>query len=247
MKEMPIDEAKKLGAMAIFGEKYGDIVRVVSMGNYSVEFCGGTHIDNTGKVGGFKIISEGGIAAGVRRIEAITGSKVISYLGNKEATISTVAAALKSSETDLTRKAAQVMADIKSLESTIKSIKSDKISSSVDDIIASAKEIGGVRLIAMKFDDADIEQLRNISDAVKAKADNVIMVLAAVNSGKVTFIVSVSEDLIGKGWHAGKLIKEIAAAAGGGGGGKANMAQAGAKDPSKVDAAFAKAEELIAG
>ena len=247
MEEMPIEEAKKLGAMAIFGEKYGDIVRVVSMGDYSIEFCGGTHIDNTGKVGGFKIISEGGIAAGVRRIEAITGSKVISYLENKEATISTVAAALKSSETDLTRKAAQVMADIKSLESTIKSIKSDKISSSVDDIIASAKEAGGVRLITMKFDDADIEQLRNISDAVKAKTDNVIMVLAAVNGGKVTFIVSVSEDLIGKGWHAGKLIKEIAAAAGGGGGGKANMAQAGAKDPSKVDAAFAKAEELIAG
>ncbi len=247
MEEMPIDEAKKLGAMAIFGEKYGDIVRVVSMGDYSIEFCGGTHIDNTGKVGGFKIISEGGIAAGVRRIEAITGSKVISYLENKEATISTVAAALKSSEYDLTRKAAQVMADIKALESTIKSIKSDKISSSVDDIIASAKEINGVKLIAMKFDDADIEQLRNISDAVKAKADSVIMVLAAVNGGKVTFIVSVSEDLIGKGWHAGKLIKDIAAAAGGGGGGKANMAQAGAKDPSKVDAAFAKAEELIAG
>ena len=247
MEEMPIDEAKKLGAMAIFGEKYGDIVRVVSMGDYSIEFCGGTHIDNTGKVGGFKIISEGGIAAGVRRIEAITGSKVISYLENKEATISTVAAALKSSESDLTRKAAQVMADIKALESTIKSIKSDKISSSVDDIIASAKEINGVKLIAMKFDDADIEQLRNISDAVKAKADSVIMVLAAVNGGKVTFIVSVSEDLIGKGWHAGKLIKDIAAAAGGGGGGKANMAQAGAKDPSKVDAAFAKAEELIAG
>ena len=123
MEEMPIDEAKKLGAMAIFGEKYGDIVRVVSMGDYSIEFCGGTHIDNTGKVGGFKIISEGGIAAGVRRIEAITGSKVISYLENKEATISTVAAALKSSESDLTRKAAQVMADIKALESTIKSIK----------------------------------------------------------------------------------------------------------------------------
>ena len=139
------------------------------------------------------------------------------------------------------------MADIKSLESTIKSIKSDRISSSVDDIIASAKDINGVKLIAMKFDDADIEQLRNISDAVKAKADSIIMVLAAVNGGKVTFIVSVSEDLIGKGWHAGKLIKDIAAAAGGGGGGKANMAQAGAKDPSKVDAAFAKAEELIAG
>ena len=128
------------------------------------------------------------------------------------------------------------MADIKALESTIKSIKSDEISNSVDGIIASAKEISGVKLISKKFENTDIDQLRSISDAVKEKTDNVILVLAAVNDGKVTFIVSVSEDLIGKGYHAGKLIKEIAAAAGGGGGGKANMAQAGAKDPSRVDA-----------
>ena len=247
MEEMPIEEAKKLGAMAIFGEKYGDIVRVVSMGDYSVEFCGGTHIDNTGKVGGFKIVSEAGIAAGVRRIEAITGSNVVRYLAGKELTISSVASALKSSEADLTRKAGQVMADIKSLENTIKSIKSDEISGSVDDIIRSAKDIGGVRLITKKYENTDVDQLRSISDAVKEKTDDVIMVFAAVNDGKVTFIVSVSEDLIGKGYHAGKLIKDIAAAAGGGGGGKANMAQAGAKDPSKVEAAFAKAEELISG
>ncbi len=247
MEEMPIEEAKKLGAMALFGEKYGDIVRVVSMGDYSIEFCGGTHIDNTGKVGGFKIISEAGIASGVRRIEAITGSNVVRYLAEKQNMINSVATALKSNESDLTRKAGQVMADIKSLENTIKSIKSDEISGSVDDIIGSAKEINGIRLITKKLDDTDVDQLRNISDAVKEKADDVVLVLAAVNGEKVTFIVSVSEDLIGKGYHAGKLIKDIAAAAGGGGGGKANMAQAGAKDPSKVDAAFAKAEELIAG
>jgi len=247
MEEMPIDEAKKLGAMAIFGEKYGDIVRVVSMGDYSIEFCGGTHIDNTGKVGGFKIISEGGIAQGVRRIEAITGSNVVRYLADKENVISNVAAALKSNETDLMRKAGQVMADIKSLENTIKSIKSDEISGSIDGIIESAKDINGVKFISKKFEDTDVDQLRSISDAVKESTDDVIMVFAAVNGDKVTFIVSVSEDLIGKGYHAGKLIKDIAAAAGGGGGGKANMAQAGAKDPSKVDAAFARAEELIAG
>ena len=242
---MPIDEAKKLGAMALFGEKYGDIVRVVSMGDYSVEFCGGTHVDNTGKVGGFKIVSESGIAAGVRRIEAITGSNVIKYLAGKEATLSTVANTLKSTETDLTRKAAQVMSDIKSLENTIKTFKSDEISGAVDDIINSAKEVGGVRLITRLFEDSDVDQLRSISDAVKENTDDVIMVFAAVKDGKVTFIVSVSEDLIGKGYHAGKLIKDIAAAAGGGGGGKANMAQAGAKDPSKVDDAFRKAEELL--
>lgn len=245
MEEMPIEDAKKLGAMAIFGEKYGDIVRVVSMGEYSVEFCGGTHIDNTGKVGGFKIVSESGIAAGVRRIEAITGSAVIKYLTEKEATISTLAGTLKSSESDLTRKAAQVMTDIKTLENTIKTFKSDEISGSVDDIINSATEVAGIKLITKRFDDTDVDQLRNISDAVKEKTDNVVMVFAAVNDSKVTFIVSVSEDLIGRGYHAGKLIKDIAAAAGGGGGGKANMAQAGAKDPSKIDAAFKKAEELL--
>ena len=245
MEEMPIEDAKKLGAMAIFGEKYGDIVRVVSMGDYSVEFCGGTHIDNTGKVGGFKIVSESGIAAGVRRIEAITGSAVIKYLTEKEATISTLAGTLKSSESDLTRKAAQVMTDIKTLENTIKTFKSDEISGSVDDIINSATEVAGIKLITKRFDDTDVDQLRNISDAVKEKTDNVVMVFAAVNDSKVTFIVSVSEDLIGRGYHAGKLIKDIAAAAGGGGGGKANMAQAGAKDPSKIDAAFKKAEELL--
>ncbi len=246
MEEMPIDEAKKLGAMALFGEKYGDIVRVVSMGDYSVEFCGGTHIDNTGKVGGFKITSEGGIASGVRRIEAITGSNVISYLAGKESTISTVAHTLKSSESDLTRKASQVMSDIKELENTIKSFKSDEITGSLDDIIASAKDIGGVDFITREFKDSDADQLRNICDAVKDKKDNTVMVFAAVNDGKVTFIAAVTEDLVGKGYNAGKIIKEAAKAAGGGGGGKANMAQAGAKDPSKVGEAFAAAEKFIA-
>ena len=245
MEEMPIDEAKKLGAMALFGEKYGDIVRVVSMGDYSVEFCGGTHIDNTGKVGGFKITSEGGIASGVRRIEAITGSNVISYLAGKESTISTVAHTLKSSESDLTRKASQVMSDIKELENTIKSFKSDEITGSLDDIIASAKDIGGVDFITREFKDSDADQLRNICDAVKDKKDNTVMVFAAVNDRKVTFIAAVTEDLVGKGYNAGKIIKEAAKAAGGGGGGKANMAQAGAKDPSKVGEAFAAAEKFI--
>ena len=137
------------------------------------------------------------------------------------------------------------MSEIKELENTIKNFKSDEISGALDDIIASAKQIGDVKLITRRFDDTDIDQLRNISDAVKEKETGVAMVFAAVNDGKVTFITSLSEDLVGKGYHAGKIIKEVAAVCGGGGGGKANMAQAGAKDPSKVDAALAKAEELI--
>lgn len=245
MNEMPIEEAKKLGAMAIFGEKYGDIVRVVDMGGWSIEFCGGTHIDNTGKIGGFKIVSEAGIASGVRRIEAITGSNIIKYVLGKQNTIDEVASVLKSSESDLVRKANQIVLDNKELDNTIKALKSDEISGSLDEIIASAKDVNGVKLITRRFDNTDIEQLRNISDAVKDQTDGVAMVFAAVNDGKVTFITSLTEDLVGKGYHAGKIIKEVAAAAGGGGGGKANMAQAGAKDPSKIEAAFAKAEELI--
>ena len=245
MTEMPIEEAKKLGAMAIFGEKYGDIVRVVDMGNWSIEFCGGTHIDNTGKIGAFKIINECGIASGVRRIEAITGSNIIKYLSDKENLISNVATTIKSSEKDLERRVAQLVADNKELENTIKSMKSDEISGSIDEIMSSAELVGEVKLITKRFDNIDIEQLRNISDSVKEKESGIIMVFAAVNDDKVTFITSVTDDLVGKGYHAGKIIKEVAAAAGGGGGGKANMAQAGAKDASKIDIAFNKAKEAI--
>lgn len=246
MQEMPIEDAKKMGAMAIFGEKYGDIVRVVNMGDYSIEFCGGTHIDNTGKIGGFKIISESGIASGVRRIEAITGSNVIKYLSNKEEIIKETAEALKSSEKEIVRKALQVVSDNKELENTIKSLKSDEISGIINDIISSSKKIEDCHLITYKFDGMSIEELRDVTDLIKKNIQSVVVVLAAVNDGKVTFITSVSDDLIGKGFNAGKIIKEVAAVAGGGGGGKAAMAQAGAKDPSKIEDAFAKAEEIIA-
>lgn len=245
MKEMPIEEAKKMGAMAIFGEKYGDIVRVVSMGDYSVEFCGGTHLQNTGLIGGIKLTAEYGVASGVRRIEAVTGSNVVNYLNKKQAVINEVSSILKSNENDLARRAKQVVADNKELEATIKALKSDEISGSVDEIIASGTKINDVLLITRKFEDTDAEQLRNITDAVKEKTDNVVMIFAAVNSGKLMFIASVSDDLVGKGYHAGKIIKEVASVCGGGGGGKANMAQAGAKDASKIDDAFEKAKELI--
>ncbi len=245
MREMPIEEAKELGAMALFGEKYGDIVRVVSMGDYSVEFCGGTHLDSTGKIGAIKITGEFGVASGVRRIEAVTGTNVVKFLEEKEAVMAEAASVLKTKPADIARRAAQVVADNKDLENTIKALKSDEISGAIDDIIGSAAQIGDVKLITRRFDDTDTDQLRNISDAVKEKTEGVIMVFAAVNGEKVTFIASVTDDLVGKGYHAGKIIKEVAAAAGGGGGGKANMAQAGAKDASKIDAAFEKAVEII--
>lgn len=246
MQEMPIEEAKKLGAMALFGEKYGEIVRVVSMGDYSVEFCGGTHLDNTGKIGAFKIIAEYGVASGVRRIEAVTGSQVIEYLDQKETIIEETASILKASEKDLPKRAEQLLQNSRELEKEIKSLKADQIAGSVDSIVASAKEINGVKLITQKFEDTDVNQLREMSDAIKADNNHVAMVFAAVNGSKVALIVSLSEDLVSQGYHAGKIIKEVAKVAGGGGGGKANMAQAGAKDASKLDDAFKKAEELIA-
>ena len=245
MQEMPIEEARKLGAMAIFGEKYGDIVRVVNMGDYSIEFCGGTHLDNTGKIGSFKIINEFGVASGVRRIEAVTGSNVVKYLDGKNAIIDELANVLKSSENDIVRRAQQIVSEKKELENTIKAFKSDEISGSVDAVIASAELVGDIKLITKRFDDTDIDQLRKLSDAVKEKCDSVVMIFAAVNGEKLSFIASISDDLVGKGYHAGKLIKEVASVAGGSGGGKANMAQAGAKDASKIDAAFAKAKELL--
>ena len=245
MQEMPIEEARKLGAMAIFGEKYGDIVRVVNMGDYSIEFCGGTHLDNTGKIGSFKIINEFGVASGVRRIEAVTGSNVVKYLDGKNAIIDELANVLKSNENDIVRRAQQIVSEKKELENTIKAFKSDEISGSVDTVIASAELVGDIKLITKRFDDTDIDQLRKLSDAVKEKCDSVVMIFAAVNGEKLSFIASISDDLVGKGYHAGKLIKEVASVAGGSGGGKANMAQAGAKDASKIDAAFAKAKELL--
>ena len=217
------------------------------MVDYSGEFCGGTNMDHTGKIGAFKITAEYGVASGVRRVEAVTGSQVIQYLDAKAAILEEAASVLKTGEKDLPKRAEQLLQDNRDLEKELKALKADQIAGSVDAIIASAKDVNGVKLITKRFDDTDADQLREMSDAIKEHTDNVAMVFAAVNDGKIILIASVSEDLVSKGYHAGKIIKEVAKVAGGGGGGKADMAQAGAKDPSKVSAAFAKAEELIQG
>lgn len=245
MEEMPIEDAKKLGAMAIFGEKYGSIVRVVSMGDYSVEFCGGTHLDNTGKIGAFKITGESGVASGVRRIEAITGTAVTRLLDDTESLVEETADALKTSRSDLARKAAQVVKDNKDLQKEIKSLESGRLADSLDEIIASGEDLGKARLITGSFDGIDVEQLREMADAVKEKVDNAVILFASAGEGKASLICGVSEKLIGEGYHAGKLIKEAAAAAGGGGGGKSGMAQAGIKDPSRIGNAFDRVREIL--
>ncbi|MDO4868918.1 MAG: alanine--tRNA ligase [Bacillota bacterium] len=242
---MSIDEANKIGAMALFGEKYGDTVRVVSMGDFSKELCGGTHVANTGQIGAFKIVSESGIASGVRRIEAVTGQGVLDMLENNEDILKAVSSALKSNKETVADRAASLVEENKALKKEIEEMKKASMSGSVSTLVDAAEEVNGIKLIAKEFDGFNINDLRGLSDEIKASYKGVAMVFAAVGDGKVTFLVSLTDDLVENGLHAGKLIKEIAAAAGGGGGGKADMAQAGAKDPSRVGDAFAKAKELL--
>ena len=242
---MSAEEAFETGAMALFGEKYGDTVRVVSIGDYSKELCGGTHVRNSGQIGAFKILSESGVASGVRRIEAVTGLGILEKYNEDEAIINDTAAAVKSKRDMLAEKSAALMDEVKALKKEIEELKKAEMNKGLDNLIDEAREINGRRLITKQFDDYNINDLRALSDTIKAENKNVAMVFAAVSGGKVTFLVSLTDDLVQDGLHAGKMIKEIAAAAGGGGGGKADMAQAGAKDPGRVQDAFDKAAELL--
>lgn len=245
-KVMPIEEAKKLGAMMLFGEKYGNDVRVVNVPDFSLEFCGGTHVANIGQIGSFKIVSETGVAAGTRRIEAVTGDAVRKMLNDEMNVISGVANTLKTNVSAVLKRAEDVANELKSSKKEIADLKAKSAGDVVGELIASAKEIGGKKVITRVFDGVEVEQLRTISDKVKESAKNVVMIFATKSEdGKTTLLSSVSDDLLDKGVHAGKLIKEVAAVCGGGGGGKADMAQAGAKDASKLEEAFAKAEELL--
>lgn len=243
-----IEEAKQMGAMALFGEKYGSEVRVVSCGEFSVELCGGTHVSNTGEIGAFRITSESGVASGVRRIVAITGAAILERLDSCERIISRVSENLKTKPDRLLQKSIAVSMENKSLKREIEEIRKSDISSEISDMISSGRKIGNVTLITREFNDYGIDDLRNVSDEIKAKAsdsENVIAVLAAVNGEKVTLLVSVSDALLDKGYHAGKMIKKLAKSIGGGGGGKADMAQAGGKNPAGIPEAFELAEKSI--
>ncbi len=243
--EMSMLEAQKSGAMALFGEKYGDKVRVVNAGDWSIELCGGTHVNNTGEIGAFKIISESGIASGVRRIEAVTGTNVLEDAKKAEKIISDTAQIFKCNKNLLADKAKNISDELKLLKKELEDIKKAAMGGEADKLASAAVEINGIKLITKEFADYNINDLRGLSDDIKASNKNICMVFAAVNGEKVTFLVSLTDDLVEKGLHAGKMIKEIAQAAGGGGGGKADMAQAGAKDVSKIKDAFSVAEKLL--
>ncbi|MBR3706553.1 MAG: hypothetical protein IKM19_06255 [Firmicutes bacterium] len=243
--EMSMEEAQEAGAMALFGEKYGSVVRVVNAGGWSVELCGGTHVKNTGEIGAFKILSEGGVASGVRRIEATTGTNVLAEALKAEAIIEKACEPLKCNKNALADKVKATAEELKALKKELEEIKKAAMGGEVDAMVANAKEVNGVKLVTKEFADYNINDLRGLSDDIKAAHKGIVMVFATVSGGKVTFLVSITDDLLEKGLHAGNMIKQIAAACGGGGGGKADMAQAGAKDPSKINDAFAVAESLL--
>lgn len=232
--ETGIDEAKKLGAMALFGEKYGDIVRVVNMGGKSVELCGGTHVKNTGDVFCFKIISESGISAGVRRIEAITGGSVIDYLSDKEKLLNESAAELKAVPSEVPEKIAHLLGEIKELKSENESLKAKVANSSASDVMNNVTEVKGVKLLAAELPDLDMNSLRQLGDRFKEQLGEGVIVLASARDGKVNLCAMATDGAIAKGAHAGNIIKQAAAITGGGGGGRPNMASAGGKDPSKI-------------
>ncbi|MBP3816441.1 MAG: alanine--tRNA ligase [Firmicutes bacterium] len=243
--ETTMEEAEKMGAMALFDEKYGNVVRVVSAGDFSTELCGGTHVKNTGEIGAFKIISETGIASGVRRIEAVTASGIRNNELENQALIKQLCQILKCKPDNILVRAEKLSEEHKSQQKELEKIRKAELGGAASSMINEAKEINGIKVITKRFDDTSVDELRGISDDIKSSNSNVAMVFAAVNEGKVVFLVSLTDDLVEKGLHAGNIVKEVAKTAGGGGGGKANMAQAGAKDPSKIEEAFSVAESLI--
>lgn len=246
-REMPIEEAKKMGAMALFGEKYGDIVRVVSADDYSVEFCGGTHVDNTGKLGLFKIISEASIAAGVRRIEAVTGLGVIQYIIRNNELIAKTAAAMKlTNVSELDQKATQLSKELKTAEKQIEALNAELASIAAQNMMGNAKTIGAVKLIVNKTEGVNGGELRKMADSAKESGADVVAVLASVDGAKVSFACACGPDAVKAGAHAGNIVKAVASIAGGNGGGRPDSAMAGGKDASKVEEALAAAEGVVA-
>ena len=243
---LPIEEARKTGAKALFGEKYGDTVRVVCMGDFSKEFCGGTHVSNTSAIGAFKIVSESGIAAGVRRIEALTGNAVFAYYKNIENSYNEICKALKATPANVTEKIAHLQAELKALASENESLKSKAAGAAMGNVLDKVEDVNGVKFLGVSLEGVDMNELRNLGDDLKSKLGSGVIVLASVNEGKVNLMVAATDDVVAKGAHAGNIIKAAAPKVGGGGGGRPNMAQAGGKNPSGINEALEAAREALA-
>lgn len=242
--ETTIDEARRMGATALFDEKYADIVRVVKAGEYSMELCGGTHVLNTAIIGLFKIISEGGVAAGVRRIEAVTGKGALKYIESLENMLRDVALTLKSNVKDVPRRTEILLQDLKEKEREIEALKSKIAKDAAMNLVNDAKDVKGVKVITASFD-LDVDALRELGDKLKERLETCLVVLASTKDDKVSFVAMATTDAVSKGVHAGNIIREVAKVAGGGGGGRPDMAQAGGKDKSKVNEALDTVYKLV--
>ncbi|MFC3802104.1 alanine--tRNA ligase [Cohnella sp. GCM10012308] len=241
-----IDEAKSLGAMALFGEKYGDIVRVVRVGDYSLELCGGCHVSNTAQIGLFRLVAESGIGSGVRRIEAVTGRHAYAYMDEQIGLLKGAAALLKTGVAEVPRRVEALQGELRQTQREVESLQGRLGRLEAAELLGGAKEVGGLTLLAAQVNVGSMDALRGVADELKAKLPEAVLVLGAVHDDKVSLVVSVSPALVQRGLHAGKLIKELAAICGGGGGGKPELAQAGGKDPSKLGEALRAAEGLVA-
>lgn len=243
-EEMSIDEAKKKGAMALFGEKYGAVVRVVQAGD-SVELCGGTHLDNTAKAGMFKIISEASVAAGVRRIEAVTGKAVLHFLNERQHILNETAAALKTSPNELAAKVEQTMADLRAMSKKVEKLNGKIASMQMVDLFNVSRDVKGVNVVATKLEDANADMLRTMGDDIKEKSPNMVAVLSSINGEKVSLLCVCGAEAVKKGAHAGKIIKEVAKIVGGGGGGRPDSATAGGKQPEKLEEALEAVNNIV--
>ena len=243
---MSLDEAKKTGAMALFDEKYGEKVRVVEMGEFSKELCGGTHVKNTADIKNFKILSESGVAAGVRRIEALTGDNVITYYRGLEKEVLEAASLLKTGKDDLLNKISALQTELKEAHAQIDALKSEAAKNAMGDVMDNVTQIGGTSFLAAKMEGVDANGLRELGDSLKEKLKEGVILLASVNDGKVQLMATATDGAQKMGAHAGNLIKGVAKLVGGGGGGRPNMAMAGGKDPSGVDAALEEARKVLA-
>ena len=244
---MSIEDAKKSGAMALFGEKYGETVRVVKMGDFSKELCGGTHVSSTGRILCFKIMSESGIAAGVRRVEGITGLNVTRYYKKLENEFKEAASVVKATPATLSDRLSKMNAELKSLGSELESLKSKAAREAVGDVMDKVVEVNGVKFLPVKISGVDMNGLRDLGDQLKEKIGDGVLLLASDMGGKVNLVAMATEGAMSRGAHAGNLIKGVASFVGGGGGGRPNMAQAGGKDPSGMDAALSEAVKVLEG
>lgn len=234
-----------MGAMALFGEKYGKIVRVVQVGEYSLELCGGCHVDNTSAIGLFKIVSEAGIGAGTRRIEAVTGQAAYQQLTDQIHLLKEAASKLKTNPKDVTTRIDSLLTEVKQLQRENESLAAKLSNIEAGNLVDRVKMVNEVPVLAASIPNVDMNNLRTMADELKQKIGSVVLVLGSVNEGKVNIIAGVTKDLMDKGYHAGKIVKEVASICGGGGGGRPDMAQAGGKDPSKLNDALDFVEEYV--